>query len=291
MFATLLGPLPRPPLPDDATPEALLDAILAVQVEHGLEPVTDGGWPMEGGPDGDPDPVGAWRSTTSRAGRLVKAVIPGPYSTGSDGTRERAWLRDLADAGCRWVEVHEPGAVAIGADEAARTRFATLHRALTADLGGLHLSLAVTGGSADGAGIETLLAGDYASLAVDLIDGPDAWSLVVATPATIGIVAGVLAARAGSDDGPEVLLWAAGYAASTAGRGMDRVGLATAGSYAALPWDVAVTKLRRLGEGTRLATAPREEQLRSMDPRAIDARSAALGRYEPRPHRPKRPKR
>ena len=75
------------------------------------------------GPTAIPDPVAAWRSTTARAGRLVKAVIPGPYSTGSDGTRERAWLRDLAEAGCRWVEVHEPGAVAIGADDAARARF------------------------------------------------------------------------------------------------------------------------------------------------------------------------
>ena len=289
MFATLLGSLPRPPLPDDAAPEAVLDAILAVQVEHGLEPVTDGGWPIEGVAGDAADPVAAWRSTTGRAGRLVKAVIPGPYSSGSDGTRERAWLRDLAEAGCRWVEVHEPGAVAIGTDRAARARFSTLHRALTAGLDGLHLSLAMTGGSADQAGIETLLAGDYASLAVDLIDGPDAWSLVVAAPANVGIVAGVLAARPGSDDGPEVLLWAAGYAASTAGRGMDRVGLATASSYAALPWDVAATKIRRLGEGTRLATAPREEQLRSIDPRAIDARSAALGRYEPRPSRPRRP--
>ena len=37
------GPLPRPPLPDDAAPEALLDAVLALQLEHGLEPLTDGG--------------------------------------------------------------------------------------------------------------------------------------------------------------------------------------------------------------------------------------------------------
>jgi len=43
MFATLLGGLPRPPLADDAPPEALLDACLELQAEHGLEPATDGG--------------------------------------------------------------------------------------------------------------------------------------------------------------------------------------------------------------------------------------------------------
>jgi hypothetical protein len=55
VFATLLGSLPRPPLADDARPEALLDACLALQVEHGLEPMIDGGWPI------DEDVVGAWR--------------------------------------------------------------------------------------------------------------------------------------------------------------------------------------------------------------------------------------
>ena len=44
MFGTLLGGLPRPPLPDDADPASLVDAVLAAQVEAGLEPVTDGGW-------------------------------------------------------------------------------------------------------------------------------------------------------------------------------------------------------------------------------------------------------
>ena len=43
---------------------------------------------------------------------------------------------------------------------------------------GTHLSLAITGGNADEAGIETILAAPYASLAVDLIAGPDNWRLV-----------------------------------------------------------------------------------------------------------------
>ena len=121
--------------------------------------------------------------------------------------------------------------------------------ALTAELGDdVHLSLAITGGSADAAGIDTFLAGAYASLALDLIDGPDNWRLATAWPADRGLICGALSTREGSDDGPELLLWAARYGASTRGRGPARVGLATAGSLAALSWDVAAEKVRRLGE-------------------------------------------
>jgi hypothetical protein len=124
---------------------------------------------------------------------------------------------------------------------------------------------------------------------VDLIDGPDNWRLATAWPTDRGLICGALSTREGSDDGPELLLWAARYGASTRGRGPARVGLATAGSLAALPWPVAAEKVRRLGGAARLATAPRDEQLASIDPRAIDKRSAALGRYEPRAPRPDRP--
>jgi hypothetical protein len=285
MFATLLGPLPRPALPDDADPESLLDAVLELQVEHGLEPLTDGGWPLDA-----TDPVAAWRSTAGRTDRLVKAVIDGPLTSGRPAADVRAVLLDLADAGCRWIEIHEPSATTIDADPVNRTRFADAHRALTADLGqDLHLSLAIIGGNADRAGIATILAGAYASLALDLIDGPDNWRLATAAPLDLGLICGAVSTKAGSDDGPEVLLWAAGYAASTAGRGPARVGLATAGSLAALPWEVAATKVRRLGEGARLAAAPMEERLAAVDPRAIDPRSAALGQYVPKsPRRPNR---
>jgi hypothetical protein len=281
MFATLLGPLPRPQLPDDAAAEAVLDAILAVQVEHGLEPLTDGGWPLDRG-----DLVVSWRATSARTDRLVKAVIEGPFSSGRPAAELSAVVQGLADAGCRWIEVHEPGAAGIGTDPEARVRFADAHRALTADFGGdVHLSLAITGGNADTAGIETILAGAYSSLALDLIDGPDNWRLATTTPTEVGLICGAVSTRAGSQDGPETLLWAAGYAASTRGRGPARVGLATAGSLAELPWDVAVEKVRRLGEAARLATLPLEERRAAIDPRAVDSRSAALGRYEPRASR------
>jgi hypothetical protein len=285
MFATLLGTLPRPALPDDAAPEAILDAIIDLQVEHGLEPLTDGGWPL----DRD-DLVARWRSTSARTDRLVKAVIDGPFTSGRPAADIGRVMVALADAGCGWIEVHEPAAATIGTDVDARARFADAHITLTADLGqAVHLSLAITGGNADTAGIETVLAGGYASLALDLIDGPDNWRLATATATETGLICGALSTRPGSDDGPELLLWAAGYAASTRGRGPARVGLATAGSLAGLPWESAVTKVRRLGDAARLAAAPMEERLAAVDPRAIDPRSAALGRYDPDAPRPSRP--
>lgn len=294
MFATLLGPLPRPPLPDDAAAEALLDAVLAAQLDAGLEPLTDGGHGLPG-----LHPVASWRATQSRTAALVKAVIAGPISADQPAAAVQATLLGLVEAGCAWVEIHEPAATSIGMDPGARERFADAHRALTADLAdadGLHLSLAITGGNADAAGIDTILAGAYASLAVDLIAGPDNWRLVAAAPSDRGIVCGAMAARPGGDESPELLLYAAGYAASTAGRGPARVGLATTGSFVDLPWEIAVRKLTRLGEAARLAAAPAAERRAALDPRAVDIRSAALGTRTPAPRprgtsttRPRRP--
>ncbi len=189
-------------------------------------------------------------------------------------------IRDLADAGCPLIEIHEPAAPSIGTDPGERALFREAHERLTAGVEGVHLSLALTGGNADAAGVDTLLAAPYASLAVDLIAGPENWRLVVATPAQVGIVCGAMSAAEESFDGPEVLLWAAGYAASTQGRGPLRVGLATASSLAALPWAVAERKIERLGDAARLADLPVDERNAHLDPRAVSIRSAALGRVD-----------
>ena len=325
MFATLLGALPRPPLGDDAPLEALVEAAMRAQEAAGLEPITDGGGPGEGGL------VGRWRATAALTDRAVKQAITGPFSevrgaatpgpatgrlaTGRLATsgaattaarspasaldrraatlaaadRLNATLRELAAAGCPLIEVHEPAATAIGADPDERALFRDAQARLLEGLTGTHISLAVVGGSADTAGIETILAAPYASLAVDLIAGPDNWRLVVAAPRERGIVCGALPTAAGSDDGPETLLWAAGYAASTAGRGPARVGLAPAGSLAHLSWAAAVAKMAALGEAVRLFGLPADERARSLDPRAVSSRSAALGRVDPPPsHGPDR---
>ncbi len=286
MFATLLGSLPRPPLAPGASDLELVEAAVRAQEAAGLEPITDGG--LENGRS----PLDRWLAMAGVTAMAVKQVIVGPLTLARGEDRAavlaaaealNADLRALAAAGCPLIEVHEPAAIEIGADEAARKLFRDAHRRLLDGVDGPHVSLAIIGGSADATGIDTLLSAPYASLALDLIAGPDNWRLVVATPGDRGIVCGALSPEADSDDSPEVLLWAAAYAASTAGRGPARVGLATAGSLAGLSWDAAVTKMRRLGEAARLADLPPDELRRSIDPRAVDIRSAALGRVEPRP--------
>jgi hypothetical protein len=279
MFGTLLGPLPRPPLPGSATPAELLAAVVRAQELAGLEPITDGGFGV------GEDAVARWKATVTLTDRPVKAVVMGPYSSGEPAEAIRAEIHALAAAGCPLIEVHEPDAVGIGTDAAKRAAFRDAHLQLLEGLTGVHCSLAITGGNADAAGIETLLAAPYASLALDLIAGPENWRLIVATPRERGVICGAIAAEPGTDDRPEVLLWAAGYAASTANRGPARVGLATASSFAGLPWDAAVRKLEILGKAARLADQPVDRALQGLDPRAVDSRSAALGRIAPRPPR------
>ena len=297
MFATLLGALPRPPLPVDVPRESLVEAAIRAQEAAGLDPVTNGGPPAES------DLAQKWEEAQRLTNQAVKQAVAGPYTAIHDGssaadrtratldraTELNALLRDLAAAGCPLIEVHEPAAVTIGADEEERTLFREAHLRLLDGIAGTHLSLALTGGNADAAGIGTLLAAPYASLAVDLIAGPDNWRLVTATPGDLGIVCGALSAASDSDDGPEPLLWAVGYAASTGGRGPARVGLATASSLADLSWDAAVRKMERLGDAARLADAPAETVAQSLDPRAVSIRSAALGRVDPPPSRDPRP--
>ncbi|MBI3747829.1 MAG: hypothetical protein HY262_03130 [Chloroflexi bacterium] len=291
MFATLLGSLPRPPMPPGASDLELVEAAVRAQEVAGLEPVTDGG--LETGRS----PLDRWLAMAGLTSSAAKQDVIGPLTAARGGDRAavlaaaealNADLRALAAAGCPLIEVHEPAAIEIGAGESARRLFRDAHRRLLAGVEGTHLSLAIVGGNADATGIETLLSAPYASLAVDLIAGPENWRLVVATPADRGIVCGALSPEAGSDDAPEVLLWAAAYAASTAGRGPARVGLATAGSLARLSWEAAMTKLRRLGEAARLADLPPDELRRSIDPRAVDIRSAAMGRFVPPSRRSRR---
>ena len=300
MFATLLGALPRPPGDPDDLDELVRVAIQA-QEDAGLEPITDGrlrGHDVDRVPEQDAV-IDAWRFAAAATRRAVKQVLPGPYSIGrrmaeasardgapaqldqaiiGAGEGLRAIVEALAAAGCPLVEIEETEAHRIGEDARARELFRTAHRRLIDGIGGTHLSLSIAGGSAWGAGLETIIEAPYASLAVDLIAGPDNWNLVTRLPGDRGVIAGALPAKDSPADAKETLLWAARYAAGTRGRGLDRVGLGSAGSWADLSWEAAIAKLQRLGEAARLAAMPAGRELaRQLDPRAVSARTAAMG--------------
>jgi len=303
MFATILGGLPRPPLPAGASIDDLVEAAVRAQEEAGLEPITDGRlrWRSAEDPLSDgvgPRPVLAWQALSKLTASATKAALLGPYSAswrlGLDAIERHAFtrksvrglkaeVRRLAEAGCPLVEIVEDEAHRIGDDPAERAVYRDAHTALTDGVTGTHLSLAIVGGNADAAGIETILAPAYASLAVDLIDGPDNWRLVARAPANLGIVAGAMASRPDGSEGPELILYAARYAASTQARGPARVGVALVPGLDQLPWDIAVRKMNALGHAARVAALPPGDELAdAVDPRSIDIRTAALGRRRKR---------
>ena len=199
---------------------------------------------------------------------------------------------DLAEAGCPFIQVDEDDATQIGDDDAERALFVETHGRVLAGLdppgsaGRPHVSLAISGGNADAAGPETIFAPAYDSHLFDLIAGPDNWRLITRAPAERGIVLGVVDASGLVND-PAVIVWAVGYAASTQARGEQRVGIAPAGSLAGLSRVAARRKIELLGEVVRIVDRRGEVPIAaSLDPRAVDIRSAALGRWTPPPERP-----
>ena len=300
--------------------EGLIRAAIRAQEAAGLEPITDGrlrGYLADRVPDAAAI-LEAWRFAAAATDRAVKQVVPGPYTIGRRAAGNRAAARDrargadgstaaealgaeraasteraglalraivveLAEAGCPLIEIEEADAHTIGDDPAERQLFREAHGRLVEGLGGTHLSLSIVGGSAWGAGLETILDAPYSSLAVDLIAGPDNWNLVTRLPGDRGVIAGALPAKDSPADAKETLLWAARYAAGSKRRGLDRVGLGSAGSWANLTWEAALVKMHRLGEAARLAATPGGTELaRQLDPRAVSARTAALGQVRPR---------
>ena len=97
------------------------------------------------------------------------------------------------------------------------------------------------------------------------------------------MIVGAADAGSSSPDALELLAFAIGYAASTRGRGHDRVGVATSGDMNGLDYPTALAKMGRVGEIAALYAGPPGALAKALDPRAIDARSAGLGRYAPGP--------
>ena len=281
MFATLIGSYPGA---DDGSAAGELAAV-------GLEPVSDGRGAVLVGSSDDGAIVAAWAAVAAESAVAVKQTLVGPWtasrrgSVDPDSVAERLaqTIVALAAAGCPLVEIEEPDAVMAATDPAATDQFASaLRRTTDIAAGRVHLSLVLTGGNVDGLGAATLFDLPFASYAFDLIAGPENWRLIAEAPGDRGIVCGALDPSAAADDRPEPLVWAAHYAASTRGRGLARVGLANASSLEELPRDRARRKLEALVEAARLATLEDPQELAAqLDPRAVDARSAALGRFKP----------
>lgn len=286
MFSTLLGPLP----PVGPSGDAIGDL-----VSSGLELISDGQAARLPGID-PAEAVALWRAAAQASPVPVKAVLVGPATAARQaGTAPEAAAEELqpviaalAAAGCPIVEVAETDVLSIADDEAARAGFVAAHRRLLEGCDGMHVSLALIGGDLDRAGPATFFDLGYASFAFDLIAGPDNWRLITHAPGDRGIICGALDPRPGGDESRELLVWAAHYAAASNGRGLDRVGLANASPFVGVPRAEALRKLRIVADAARVAgIASAAERAAHLDPRAVDARSAALGRVEPKP-RPRR---
>lgn len=287
----------------DATADRLVGEALAAQEAAGCGLLTDGQVRWEDpakahlvavtrndtGPDGLL--LRTWRAAAALTSHPVAQAVTGPWTL---ALREvGAWgdlgvisgqayahaevlageLRLLAEAGCPVAIVEEPAAVSIGENVKMRAGFVRAHRRLLADAPELHAMLSITGGSAHAAGPETIFGASYRSHLFDLIAGPDNWYLVRQAPGERGIICAALVAvpgRTGIDQAP-VLVWAAQYAASANGRGLDRIGLANASPMAALTPAEASTALAELARAASFATMPLKDAIAAgLDPKALE---------------------
>src|SRR5947209_1261988 len=125
MFATLLGGLPRPPSTAVDGDDDAVRAALAAQERAGLELLADGG--LRTGPA----TVVNWLFASGLTQRSVKQTLTGPYTAARAYSTDRDdrtaltvaaaealnnEIQALRDAGCAFVEIDEPAAVAIGSD-------------------------------------------------------------------------------------------------------------------------------------------------------------------------------
>jgi hypothetical protein len=303
VFATIAGRYPPIDGEVDLVPAEVLEEILADQLEAGLGMVADGAVRVIATERDLAETVDAWRmaagivaALTAEAGVAappVKACLLGPLSIEGETTdagpgpaeRTRAAILALMEAGAPVVQIEEPWTASpAAATEDGRARAAVTWAALLAGVEG-HVTLALPGGGATNVGADAMVAAPFASYLVDLILGPDDWREVGRLPGDRGVILGVADLRPGRVDTKEVLVWATRHAAAMGGRGLDRVGLTTSAGLEVLSREAARARLARLAETAALATLSGAKLAARLDPRSIDARSAALGRWEPRPRR------
>ena len=282
----------------------LVAEVIRVQAEAGLDLVTDGKvrWAnpdavlLRALADGDVGDEGllvrTWQAAAALADRPVAQPIAGPYTLARrihpdrSATQRTAFtlefaahlaaeLNALAAAGCPMALIEEPDAVLIGGypadytNEIERELFAATQERLLAEPSGLHAMLAVTGGSAGAAGPDAILGAPYQSYLFDLITGPDNWYLIREVPGDRGVVCGALRPDSPADQLPE-LVWAARYAASSNGRGLERVGLTNATSLDGLDPATVARAAAALAKASHLARlSPDQAVAEGLDPRAI----------------------
>jgi len=302
MFATIVGPYPRPDGLDD---EAALRLALEDQLRAEMGILADGA------PTPDPDALAAWRRADALAQELateldleprpVKARLLGPWTAGlgagTDRRRRRRatmaaaraghkQLRSLFAAGAPMVQVEEDGMATLAADDDPGHALAI--DALRVLMDGVegHVSLSISGGDASPAGPEVLYASPFSSHGFDLILGPDGWRVARQAPPERGLILGVADCRKTTPDDVPVSVWAARYGASMGARGLERVGLAPSAGLERLPLEAARRKLQALAKAVAVAAMPVEHQRRAMPKKAL-VRTARPGR-SPRALDPRR---
>lgn len=307
----------RSETPRDELPplyERLVAEAVAAQVAAGMGIITDGGvrwadparallWAITNGDTG-PDGmlVRAWRAAQALTDRPVAATITGPLTLAhrevgapADAAMQPERAIALADAlgdeaaalaaaGCRVLVVDEPHATRINTNAKARDAFVRSHQRLLRDVPEMHAMLAIAGGTAHHAGAETIYAAPYKSHLFDLIGGPDNWYLIRQAPAERGIICAALVAVAGTPvrDQAPMLVWAAQYAASSAARGLDRIGLANATSFAGFAPAEVSAALGALAQATTFAQMPLAEAVKAgLDPKALEVIPGSLAGGQP----------
>jgi hypothetical protein len=293
MFATIVGPYPRPDGLDD---ESALRLALGDQLEAGMGILADGATTP------DSDAVAAWRRADATARSLatelgieprpVKARLLGPFTVGAragtDRRRRRraamaaaeagnAELRALFLAGSPLVQVEEDDLTTIGADDEPAHRLATDALITLIDAIEGHVSLSIAGGDASAAGSEILYAAPFSSHLFDLILGPDGWRVARQAPRERGLILGVADCRKTIPDDVPVSVWAARYGASMDARGLERIGLAPSAGLERLPLEAARGKLRALAQAAAVAGLPASEQRKKLPKKAL-VRTARPGR-------------
>lgn len=328
MFATLIGPYPD--IAGASTEGQRLAAVLGDQLEAGLGMLTDGRVYRARTDPGAV--VGPWRAADAVGHRLaaerglepplIKACLEGPWTAAAGDPIGRAAPADGPAAAIDGLAVAIDGlavamdglAVAIDAlfeagapvvqltelvtgprhpsdPEAVGRLSGALEELAGRVVGRGHLSLALIGDPPARVLPERLPVG-FASYLFDLITSPDDWDACARVPGDGGLIVGVVDARAARGGAMEVGVWGARYAASMGGRGPARTGICPSAGLEHLDRDAARALLAFTAEVARKADLADEELMGELDPKAIDARSAALGRGAPRPRRgPGRPDR